>query len=140
MKSNCIILFMLMIFSSTGVLAQNNEKEPREFVMKEGDKTYVMKRYYMCFLKKGENRDQDEETTAKLQQAHLDNINRLAAEGKIAIAGPFGDDGELRGVFISDVETIEEAEELVKTDPAVKAGRLSYEIHPWWTEKGVQLK
>jgi len=34
----------------------------------------------------------------------------------------------LRGLFILNVKTIEEAEDLVKTDPAVKAGIFVYEM------------
>jgi uncharacterized protein YciI len=55
---------------------------------------------------------------------------------KLIIAGPIGDDGALRGIFIFRVPRLEDAQALVASDPAVKAGRLVGEIHPWWIEKG----
>jgi len=93
---------------------------------------YGMHQYVMAFLKRGPNRSQDSTQAAKLQRAHLDNISRLAEEGKLVLAGPFLDDGDLRGIYIFDVTTIEEAVELTKTDPAIKAGRLIMEMHPWY--------
>ncbi len=64
------------------------------------------------------------------------NINKMAESGKLQIAGPFGDDGNWRGIFIFDVATEEEVKELLKDDPAIQSGRLAYEIHPWWTLPG----
>ena len=49
------------------------------------------------------------------------------------VAGPFLDNTELRGVFIFDVSTVEEAEELTKTDPAIQSGSLIMELHPWYS-------
>lgn len=97
-----------------------------------GSDDYGMKKYMMAFLKAGPNRDHDSATVAKIQREHLDNILRLANEGKLIMAGPFLDGSELRGIFIFDVATLEEAQALVETDPAVKAGRLSMELHPWY--------
>ena len=91
-----------------------------------------MKKYVMAFLKRGPNRDQDSATSADLQKAHLENINRLAQEGKLLLAGPFLDDGEIRGIFIFDVESVEEARALTETDPAIQSGRLVMELHPWY--------
>ncbi len=91
-----------------------------------------MKRYVMAFLKRGPNRGQDSSTAADLQKAHLANINRLAQEGKLILADPFLDDGDLRGIFLFDVETVEEARALTGTDPAIQAGRLIMELHPWY--------
>lgn len=99
---------------------------------KLGADEYGMKRYVMAFLKMGPNRDQDSAKAAELQCAHLDNINRLAEAKKLVVAGPFLDAGDIRGIYIFNVETVEEAEALTNTDPAIKAGRLVMELHPWY--------
>jgi uncharacterized protein YciI len=96
------------------------------------EKEYQMKQYFMVFLKTGLNRSQDSITTAKIQEGHLNNISRLFEERKLILAGPFLDEGTYKGIFILDVPTLEEAMRLLQTDPAVKAGRLDYEIHPWY--------
>jgi uncharacterized protein YciI len=72
----------------------------------------------------------------KIQAAHLANIKRLHDAGKILVAGPFADNGEWRGIFIYKCASLEEAQALANTDPAVQAGRLKIEIHPWMTAKG----
>jgi uncharacterized protein YciI len=91
-----------------------------------------MKVYVMAFLKKGPNRNQDSVEAARLQAAHLANIHRMAGEGFLVLAGPFMDDGDLRGIYVFNVSTVEEARALTVTDPAVKAGRLAMELHPWY--------
>lgn len=97
-----------------------------------GADDYGMRRYVMAFLKAGPNRDQDSTRAAELQRAHLDNISRMAEEGNLVVAGPFLDNGEIRGIYIFNVETVEEARKLTETDPAVQAGRLEMELHPWY--------
>ena len=97
-----------------------------------GADEYGMKQYVMAFLKRGPNRSQDSTTAANLQRAHLDNITRLANEGKLVLAGPFLDNGELRGIYIFNVKSVDEAKQLTDTDPAIKAGRLVMELHPWY--------
>ena len=92
-----------------------------------------IRQYWFVMLTAGSNRNQDSATAAKIQQGHMANINRLYNEGKLKVAGPFGDEGKWIGIFIFDCETKEEVEKLLKTDPAIVAGRLNYEIHPWWT-------
>ena len=47
------------------------------------------------------------------------------------IAGPFENAGEYAGVFIFKVATLDEARALAESDPAVKAGRLKADVHPW---------
>jgi len=86
----------------------------------------------MAFLKKGPNRDLNKDSAMKLQMAHLKNINRLAEEGKLVLAGPFFGSQDLRGIYIFNVESIVEAEELTNTDPAIKAGSLEMELLEWY--------
>lgn len=99
---------------------------------KAGADEYGMKRYVFAFLKRGPNRDRTKEESHKLQRAHLDNITRLAEAGKLVLAGPFLDDGDLRGIYVFNVETVEEAKALTQTDPAIKAGSLVMELLPWY--------
>jgi uncharacterized protein YciI len=97
-----------------------------------GADQYGMRPYVVAFLRAGPKRDQSEAEAAALQRAHLENIGRLAEEGKLVVAGPFMDDGELRGIYVFDVATLAEAEALTNSDPAIQAGRLVMELHPWY--------
>jgi uncharacterized protein len=104
-----------------------------------GADEYGMKQYVLAYLKRGPNRNQDSATAAELQKKHLENIMRMADDGKLVIAGPFMDDTEVRGLYIFDVATIEEAKALTETDPAVQAGRLTMELHPWYGSAALVL-
>ena len=89
---------------------------------------------YLGFLRKGPNRkdgDDQNPEIQELQKAHLANIQRLAKLGKLIVAGPFGDNGDLRGIFVFRVASLQEAQELCATDPMVKINRLKVELHPW---------
>ena len=100
-----------------------------------------IKQYYFVMLTRGPQSSKiDSVDLAKLQKGHMANMQKMAEDGKLQIAGPFGDDGNWRGIFIFDVNSEEEVKELLKNDPAIQAGRLSYEIHPWWSEPGNCLK
>jgi uncharacterized protein YciI len=104
---------------------------------------YEMKKYWLVFLMKGPNRNQDSATAARIQTAHLNNIDRLHKEGKIIMAGPMGypkgQSRDLSGIFIMDAKDSTEAASYVATDSAIITGRLRFELHPWWTAKGTYL-
>ena len=106
---------------------------------KLGADEYGMRQYVMAFLKEGPNQSLDSAAAAQLQRAHLDNIFRMADEGKLAVAGPFLDGGELKGVYIFNVTTVEEAKALTESDPAVKAGRFVMELHPWYGSAAMMM-
>ena len=99
-----------------------------------------MKTVYFGFLKKGPNRKEGDDKipeVQELQKAHLANIMRLAETKKLIMAGPFGDDGDLRGVFVFRVDSIKEAQALAATDPMIKIDRLRIDLHPWQLPTGV---
>lgn len=73
---------------------------------------------------------------AELQQRHLANNARLVEKGKLILVGPFTDDGFWRGAFVFNVDSLQEAQALVDSDPSVQAGRMACELHPWLIEKG----
>lgn len=97
-----------------------------------GADEYGMRQYVIAFLKAGPNRNQNEEEANEMQIAHLENIQRLAEEGLLVLAGPFMENPELRGIYIFDVATIEEAQSLTESDPMIQSGRLIMELHPWY--------
>ena len=93
-----------------------------------------MKNYVLVILKTGPNdatikgKERDDIFTG-----HFANITRLADEGKLAIAGPFGkNDLTYRGLYIFNVGTLEDAQKLVVSDPAVKAGVFEPVFVPWY--------
>jgi len=92
-----------------------------------------IRQYWFVMLTAGPNSNQDSAAAAKIQEGHMANIKRLYNNGKLKVAGPFGDEGKWIGLFIFDCQTKDEVEQLLKTDPAIAAGRLNYEIHPLWT-------
>ena len=101
---------------------------------------YEMTTYYVGFLSKGPKwTPESTPETEKLQQAHLDNILRMEREGKLVVAGPFLDNGDLRGLYVFRVASLAEAQAFGDTDPAIAAGRLRLELHPWYAAKNISV-
>lgn len=100
---------------------------------------YGMKKYVFCLLKTGSNTTAAPEEIEKLFQGHMANINRMAKEGKLVVAGPFmKNDRNYRGIYIFNVSSVEEAKELVKTDPAISANLLEAELTLWYGSAALQ--
>ena len=99
-----------------------------------------MTTYYMAFLRRPANAPQlTKEQGEKLQEAHMAHIRKMAETGKLLLAGPFMDDTALRGICVFKTATMEEAKALAAQDPAVKAGRLVLEWHPWYSAKNIMV-
>jgi uncharacterized protein YciI len=124
MKKLFAVIIALLLISQTAFSQKDSTAKKAEPQIRQ---------YWFVMLTAGNSRTQDSATAAKIQQGHMANITRLYNDGKLKVAGPFGDEGKWIGLFIFDCETKEEVEKLVKSDPAVSSGRLAYEIHPWWT-------
>lgn len=107
-----------------------------EDVFKKANTPLKLTTVYLAFLERGSFTPPSKEAAEELQKAHLANINRLAEMKKLIVAGPFGDNGQLRGIFVFKVGSLEEAKLLTETDPAVKAGRLVLDLHPWQVPEG----
>jgi uncharacterized protein YciI len=111
------------------------EDEP-EIEAADEDRGATMRTYFMALLYRGPGwTPEATPETIELQERHLGNIDRLITSGKMILAGPFyppvGDD-PLVGLFLYDVETLQEAVELANSDPAVAVGRLRVEVLTWY--------
>jgi uncharacterized protein YciI len=90
------------------------------------------KKYYLRIYKAGPNVNQPDEEAEQIQTAHQRYLFQLRAEGKVVINGPVLGDPELKGIAIFNTTDREEVKRLADGDPAVKAGRLVYEIYEWY--------
>lgn len=135
-----VLTLSLCVFAQTDKKAEagkTNSNYDAELAKKLGGDEYGMKQYVLVILKTGPTKIDDKAKIQELFAGHLKNIIRLADEGKLALAGPFTDGGNFRGLFIFNVKTIEEAKELVKTDPAIAAGLLEPEFIKWYGSAAV---
>jgi len=100
---------------------------------KLGADDYGMKSYVLVILKTGTNQTTDQAFISACFQGHMKNITELVKEGKMIVAGPLGkNDQTYRGIFILDVTTFEQAQELLQTDLAVKEKLLAFELYHWY--------
>ncbi|WP_103664265.1 YciI family protein [Gracilimonas amylolytica] len=140
MKS--LILFFSIILTTQLTYAQEADTtaQPETFEYEWAGEQLTMQKYFIVFLKSGENRSQDQEKAMKLQQEHLTYLGDLYEKGIINLNGPSGGEGDIRGFSVYNVATIEQAREYAENDPMVRAGRLKVEVHPWWLAKGSGVK
>jgi uncharacterized protein len=97
-----------------------------------------MQIYYLGLLYRGPaSTKEDTPETRRIQEGHMANIQRMADLGALVAAGPIEGDHDLRGIFIFRVKTADEARALAADDPAIKAGRLTLDLHPWVGPAGV---
>jgi uncharacterized protein YciI len=138
MKITIAILLTFLCFAT--VAAQETEATFNASLAKSlGADDYGMKQYVFCILKKGNNTTASAEERAKLFEGHMANINKLAKEGKLVVAGPFMEnERNYSGIFIFNVTTVEEAQKLVESDPAVKAKIFEAELTPWYSSAALQ--
>lgn len=132
----CFFIACQSINNEPPIAPPVEEADPKAFDAELAEKydadDYGMHQYVLAFLKSGPTPSPDSTVRADLQAAHMANIRRLAEEGKLIVAGPFLDNTELRGIYLFNVKTIEEARALTATDPAIQAGALVMELHPWY--------
>jgi len=111
-----------------------------DYIDGETNDTVLMQQYYIVFLKRGENRNQSAAVADSLQKLHLAHLGRMYEEGYADISGPFGSDGDIKGITIYNVPNLDIADSLSKLDPMVQSGRLTVEVHPWWAAKNFCLR
>ncbi|NOR88182.1 MAG: hypothetical protein GQ527_11285 [Bacteroidales bacterium] len=133
-----LVLFMALVSCQSDVEINLSDDGLHDLVFDStlateyGADAYGMKKYVIAFLKRGNNTDIDADSSRALQMAHLENIERMAKDGKLVLAGPFLDSDDLRGIYIFNVQSIDEARDLTNSDPAIKAGILQMELKEWY--------
>lgn len=131
---------MLLLFFCGTTTAQDKTKPAYDSTLakKLGADDYGMKMYTMVILTTGKADIKEKALRDSLFSGHMTNIGKLAKEGKLVLAGPFGkNDIHYRGVFIFNTASIDETKNMVATDPAVKAGIFDAVYLPWYCSAGL---
>ncbi len=130
MRKLFTLIFFLVVISATS-FAQSKYDEA--LAQKVGADEYGMKKYIFAFLLRGDRANEyTPEQRQEIQGAHMANISKMAEMGKLVVAGPFFGNEDLRGLYIFDVQSIDEAKTLTESDPAIQAGVLKMDLKEWY--------
>ena len=126
------ILFLIGTWLSLSLTAQSSVFD-ESLAKKLGADDYGMKQYMLVILKTGTNTTQDKKFIDSCFAGHMSNMNVMVKADQLVVAGPIGKNDKLyRGIFILNVTNKAEAENLLKSDPAVNSRLLEAEYFPWY--------
>lgn len=125
--------------SADSTVNTNSKKNSKTYKVNPKDSMASLQQYYMVFLKRS-GKKLDSLKNVKVTSQHRNYLKTMKEKGYANIHGSFADHGDIRQVVIYNTLNRKMADSLVKSDPAVKAGIYTVEIHPWWTEKGGKLQ
>ena len=103
-----------------------------ELASKLGGDDNGMRQYVMVILKTGPSPKPKGRERDEMFKGHFANIERLASEGKLVLAGPFDGVDGWRGMFVFAVKDIDEAKQLTATDPVIASGEMIAEYHQYY--------
>lgn len=87
------------------------------------------KDYAILIVKKGPNYQKDVENGKPIVWQHGTRNMSLREDGVLSIVCPIIDDSEYAGIGVFS-RSVEDAKLIMEEDPAVKAGVLTYSVHP----------
>ena len=133
---NLFLLLGLLLFSGFA----NAQEYDKALADSLGADEYGMKMYTFVILKTGPTVITDSVRLDELFKGHMENINRLSAEGKLIVAGPFAkNDQKFRGLFFFNTTSIEEVQQMLQNDPTIREKIFEVEILQWYGSAALPL-
>ena len=131
-----LTVMMLMICFSAVVNAQQKKVNPNydaELAKQYGAEENGMKMYVLVMLKTGNNNTATKTESDSAFAGHMANMSKLVKANKLIVAGPIvKNDKNYRGIFILNTKSLTEANEILATDPAIKAKLLDADLFNWY--------
>lgn len=98
-----------------------------------------MRSYVLVILKTGPKKMAQGQARTDMFKGHFANIERLANDKKLVVAGPLdGVDGR-RGIFIFATADIDEARRYVDADPVISNGEMVAEYHKFFSSAALMM-
>ena len=135
----CALLFAMQPASAQTKAAEPAPQYDAELAKSLGADERGMRSYVLVILKTGPKKIEDKAERAKIFEGHFANMGRLAAEKKLALAGPLDGKEGRRGIFVMATPDIEEARRLVDTDPVIISGLMEAEYHKFFASAGLMM-
>jgi uncharacterized protein YciI len=144
LKKALLILCGLLFFSLRPAAAQSEPTSltlqyDAELAKSLGADERGMRSYVLVILKTGPNKVPEGPARNKMFQGHFANIQRLAAEKKLVLAGPLDGADGWRGVFVFATPDINQAKDYVATDPVILNGEMVAEYHKFYGSAGMMM-
>jgi uncharacterized protein YciI len=135
------LILTILTFCTFGIYSQTQKTNyDKALADSLGANEYGMKSYVLVILKTGPTKIEDKAISDSLFKGHMANIKNLADKGKLVVAGPISKNEKMyRGIFILNVSSLEEANELLLTDPAIKAKVFETESFIWFGSAALPL-
>ena len=135
-----IALIAVLLFANTNTNAQStNNNYDSVLAKKLNADAYGMKKYYLVLLKTGPANITDKIKRDSIFTGHMKNIQWLASQNKLVVAGPFGkNDNNYEGIFILNTDNKKEAEAMIETDTAVHSKVLVAEYYLYYGSASLQ--
>jgi uncharacterized protein len=127
-----MVLIMAIIPPHTSVALHPDSHSPTQSASEQ--KEY--KQCWLVLLKPGARQPLSKEQNDRIQQAHLQCMQQLSANGAMLAAGPIAG----KGAFVLDCQDSLQAVQLLKTDSAILSGVYEYELKRWYTLKEGEFK
>lgn len=128
-----LTISLLTLFAVSALGQKTNPNYDSTLAKKYGADERGMKSYVLVILKTGSSTITDKAFIDSCFSGHMNNINRLVKSGQLIVAGPLGkNENTYRGIFILNTMTMEEAAELMQTDPAIKEKLLEPILFKWY--------
>jgi uncharacterized protein YciI len=109
----------------------------RNYIFKP-EEPAMTKTFFIGFLQKSKTWTPEvTEETKKIGEGHMAHIGKMAADGHLALAGPFMNNGFFRGVFIFKTADLETAKNVSSQDPVIRSGRMEINIYKWEIPAGI---
>lgn len=136
-----IVIVFIAVAASAPAQTQGkpNPDYDAELAKRLGGNDGGMRQYVFVLLKTGPTPVPPGKDRDAMFAGHFANMNRLANEGKLVMAGPLDKVDGWRGLFIFAVTDLEEARKLVATDPVIVKGEMIAEYHKWFGSAGVMM-
>ncbi len=132
--------FLLCFLALAANAQQTNPNYDAALAQQLQADVYGMKMYVLAILKTGDVEIEDKAIRDSLFAGHMQNIRQLVDDGKMIVAGPLmKNDKAYRGLFILNVASIDEADSLVNTDPAIRSRLLLADLYQWYGSAALPL-